>query len=349
MKNYLLSEEESCRINIIKFIAIIFVVYIHSYAPEAYFADEASTLYLPDWLQLFEDCMSRTISMYSVPIFFLISSILLFKTQRNYGKTIKSKMKTLLVPYLIWNTFWIVVFIILQSLSFTSVYFSGSHTPILQCTLVEWLGLYGIGELYPQDYPLWFMRDMMVVVLLFPLIWKLVDKFPKASLIISVILLVIPVSVPFKTALLWFVVGACVIKLQIHIDKIDNVSMWKFSILYTICTLITLLTSISIVRNLYIFIGIAYWARVSKAIYNNVKLRNVFLALSKWTFMIYVFHEMTLSSVRKLCFRLFPTEPMWLFMEYVLIPVFIIAWCIVAGKIFKRLLPTIYRISMGER
>ena len=349
MKNYLLSEEESCRIKIIKFIAIIFVVYIHSYATEVDFAGGTNTLYLPDWLLLFEDCISQVISKCGVPIFFLISSILLFKTQRSYAKTIRNKMKTLLVPYLIWNTFWIVVFIILQSLSFTSAYFSGSHTPILQCSLVEWFGLYGIGEHYPQDYPLWFVRDLMVVVLIFPFVRKSVDKFPKALLIISVILLLTPVSFPFKIALLWFVIGACLVKLQIHIDKIDNVSMWKFSMLYAICALITLLTDISIVRNLFIFIGIVYWARVSKAIYNNIKLRNVFLTLSKWTFMIYVFHELTLSSVKKLCFKLLPTEPIWLFMEYILIPIFVIAGCIVVGKIFKMLLPTIYKVSTGER
>ena len=99
MKNYLMSEEESCRINIIKFIAIIFVVYIHSYAPKAYFAAGASTLNLPEWLRLFEECISQTISLYSVPIFFLISAILLFKTQRNYGKTIKNKISCLVLLF----------------------------------------------------------------------------------------------------------------------------------------------------------------------------------------------------------------------------------------------------------
>ena len=119
---YIISDEEKDRIKIVKFIAIIFVVYIHSHATEVKFSDGINAFYLPVWLQVIEDGLSEVIARCGVPIFFLISSILLFRSERSYGATIKRKIKTLFVPYLIWNTFWIVVFIVIQSIPFTAVY-----------------------------------------------------------------------------------------------------------------------------------------------------------------------------------------------------------------------------------
>ena len=120
------------------------------------FADGINKLFFPRWLLIFENLISQTVARCGVPLFFLISSLLLFKKRRAYKETVKSKIRTLLVSYFIWNSFWILVFILLQNLSFTSAYFSGVNTPILQCSVGEWLNLYGIGWNLPylQDYPL---------------------------------------------------------------------------------------------------------------------------------------------------------------------------------------------------
>ena len=104
MNTYILSKEESDRINILKYIAIILVVYIHSYATSVNFADGTNTLFTPQWLLLFENMISQIIARCGVPLFFLISSILLFRKQREYKATIKIKIRTLLLPYLIWNS-----------------------------------------------------------------------------------------------------------------------------------------------------------------------------------------------------------------------------------------------------
>lgn len=351
MDTYVLSKEESDRFNILKYIAIIFVVYIHSYAIEVNFADGTNNLFLPQWLLLFENLISQTIARCGVPLFFLISSILLFKKQREYKATIKVKIRTLLLPYLIWNSFWIFVFILLQNLSFTSPYFSGSNTPILQCSFSECLELYGIGLNlpYPQDYPLWFMRDLMLITLCFPIINKVSNKFPKQLLVVSVVLLLVPVDFPLKQALLWFCLGACIVKLNIHITLLDGVAMWKFSLIYIFCALVTLMTDSGIIDVLFIFSGIIYWIRVSKSIFDCHRIRTFFLQLSKWTFMIYVAHELTLTSLKKICLRLLPTEPIWLLIEYIFIPVVVIIGCSIVSAVLKRIAPKIYSILTGAR
>lgn len=349
MNTYILTKEESLRINILKYIAIVFVVYIHAYAAEVNFSEGTNNLILPHWLLLFETLVSKTVAQCGVPLFFFISSVLLFMKQRDYKKTIVGKVRTLFLPYLIWNSLWILVFILLQNLSFTAPYFSGNSTPILQCSITEWLKLYGIGSDYPMDYPLWFMRDLMLVTILFPIINRLANMFPKLLMIVATIMLVVPISFPLKQALLWFCLGACVVRLQIHISFFDNIALWKILAIYVAGTVFALLTNNSVIDVLYIFLGLISWFRLSKFIVDNSKIRESILKLSEWTFIIYVAHEMTLSSMKKVCLRLLPTEPIWILIEYLFLPIIVICGCSMFGVILKRNVPKVYNFVTGAR
>lgn len=346
---YSLSKEESDRIRVIKLIAIILVVYLHSYTMGVNFADGTDVLDLPVWLQLIETGISQIVAGCSVQTFFLLSAVLLSVSEQRYSIVIRKKARTLLLPYLIWNTFWIVVFIILQSLPFTSMYFSGNNTPILQCTLKEWFGLYGIGQDYPQCYPLWFVRDLMVMILFFPAIKAVVNKWPKIMMCLGVILTVLPFSFYSKTALSWFLVGTAITKIQIRMALLDKIPMLKMFVVYFVSAIITLVLNISVLRSIFTLIGILFWIRLSKEIYSNEDIRKKFLWMSQWTFMIYVLHELTLSSIRKICLRLFPTTPGILLAEYLLIPILVIAGCMIAGMFFKKIIPKVYVMSTGER
>lgn len=344
-----MTKEESDRIRIVKWIAIVMVVFLHAYTTEVYFADGNRSVSLPEWLMFLETGVSQIIARSGVPIFFLLSAVLLFRADRSYKDVIRKKAKTLLAPYLIWNTFWIVIFLILQNLPFTAAYFSGSNKPILQCSVKEWFGLYGIGQEYPQAYPLWFMRDLMAVVLLFPLVKAAAYKYPEAILCIGIGLNVLPYSFFEKTALAWFLIGAAAVKKKISITVFDRYSMAKIGALYLVFATAALFLDNFLIRNVNMLAGIVFWLRLSKEIYVREKLRKFFLKMSEWVFIIYVLHEMTLSSVRKICFRLLPATPLFWFLEYMLIPIAVIAGCILAGMVFKRLTPGLYRFSTGER
>lgn len=351
MDIYTISKEESERINILKYIAIILVVFIHAYATEEIIMDGTDTFVLSQSLLLFENLISQTIARCGVPLFFFISSVLLFRKQRKYSETIFGKIRTLLVPYLIWNSLWVFIFILLQNIDSCASFFSGNNTPILQRSLPEWLELYGIGRNLPcpQNYPLWFLRDLMITVLFFPVIEIVSNRFPKQLLAGSVFLLLFPVEFPLKQAVLWFCLGASIVKLQIHITALDGVSLWKLSLIYLLCTIITWITENTVIDVLFIFLGMAYWVRVTKAIFDIPKYRTLFLELSKWTFMIYVAHELTLTSLKKICWKLLPTEPIFLLIEYIFLPVAVIAGCSIFGAVFKKCAPWMYSVSTGER
>ncbi len=343
------TKEESDRIRIVKCTAIVLVVFLHAYTTEVNFADGCQTAALPEWLRMLETGVSQTAARCGVPIFFLLSAVLLFRAEHTYKEVIQKKIRTLLVPYLIWNTFWIAVFLILQSLPFTAGYFSGNNTPILQSSVYEWFGLYGIGREYPHCYPLWFMRDLMAAVLFFPLIREAADRCPAAVMCIGIGLVVSPYSFFCKTAFAWFLIGAAVVKKKGSVMVFDKYSMVKTGGLYFGSGVAALLLDSPVSGNVFLFVGIMFWLRLSKEIYDRRKLREIFVKLSNWVFIIYVMHEMTLSSVRKICFRMLPATPLFWLLEYLLLPAVVIAGCILAGIVFKKCMPELYRISTGER
>lgn len=175
------------------------------------------------------------------------------------------------------------------------------------------------------------------------------ERFPEVMFASSIILMVIPVSFYGKIALEWFILGAVLVKEQIHITALDYIPLSGLFSGYLLGAVASLFLDIAVVKNIFILIGVLFWIRLSKAIYSNEKLRSIFLRLSKWIFIIYVFHELTLSSVRKICQRLFLATPLILCAEYLMIPILVITGCIIAGIVLKKIMPRLYIVLTGER
>lgn len=129
----------------------------------------------------------------------------------------------------------------------------------------------------------------------------------------------------------------------------DRYAMGKIAVLYFGCVAAALCLDNPTLRNIFLLPGIVFWLRLSKEIYERKKLRRIFLRLSEWVFIVYVLHEMTLSSLRKICFRLFPATPLFWLLEYLLLPIVVMTGCVLAGMVWKRMMPGLYQFSTGER
>ena len=143
--------------------------------------------------------------------------------------------------------------------------------------------------------------------------------------------------------------GACIVKLNLHMTSLDHIAPWKFLVVYTLGAVITLLTDNPIIDELFTFLGILFWARMSKCILDCAKAKDVLIRLSEWTFVIYAGHEMTLASIKKLCLKLLPTTPAYLFVEFLFLPIFVIIGCSIVGKILKKNMPKFYSLLTGTR
>ena len=135
----------------LRFPMIVLVTYAHSYG----YVDEGFRLLTSDWntyefLKLF---VSQTLVKVAVPVFFIISGYLFFANVEDWSlKVYKTKMlrraKTLLLPYLAWN-----LMMVFKLRTFSWSFF--------------W---------EPANMPLWFLRDLMIVSLLTPVIYIGVKK-----------------------------------------------------------------------------------------------------------------------------------------------------------------------------
>lgn len=132
----------------------------------------------------------------SVPIYYFISGYVFFVgitlTKEKYIQKLKNRKKTLLIPYLIWNTVAIIIGLVcflpcfhkfFPNLNVNSISLSPSSI-----FYSYWDRTYGIFSGYdkgvevipttcfPEDKPLWFLRDLMIVVLTTPIIYWILKR-----------------------------------------------------------------------------------------------------------------------------------------------------------------------------
>jgi surface polysaccharide O-acyltransferase-like enzyme len=172
----------SKRINSLRFLLIVFVVFIHNYVTEVNFSGGTEIYEIPLYVEKIRYLISQIIARVAVPLFFLISGFLLYIKETKYTTTLRKKCRTILLPYILWNILSIIFFFIAQSFSFTKPYFANNI--IRNFDLIDWIDVF-IGKFttlrqyqYPLVYQFWFLRDLFILYLLYKLIKKIVDKFP---------------------------------------------------------------------------------------------------------------------------------------------------------------------------
>lgn len=354
---YILSGEMSERINIFRLFLTILVIYNHMAASITLFSGEAVSLSLPDWFFKTKYILSQTLGRSAVPAFFLISSLLLYRKPFNWQQNMKRKLKSLAVPYLIFNTAWILLFFVLQQFPLTSGIFGNPNNIIANWGFENWTkALFGVPGIVPFLYPMWFLRDLLILNLFATLIWKIVDRLPNISLLAAIIVWlkysIYNNSVPDYQSVCFWVFGAYIVKKNIRLESLDKlpfivvlalfaISLWKdFGTLY--------LPQNQIPHNLSISIGIILVFKLCSFI-KKEKLKSILLKMSAYCFSIYLFHEFTTLTFRKLAAAIFPVSVVSQFLQYLLIPILVAALCLLLSIVIKKIMPRFYALLVGGR
>ncbi len=162
---------------------IVCVVLIHVSLMDLAHAREAYPLFFcVNYLTV--EVIART----AVPLFFFISGFLFFyKTESFslsiYKQKLRKRFRTLAIPYVSWNAIVILLYIVLQT--FLPGLTSGENKPMADFSALDYLAAFWDMKMVdadwssyhmPINYPLWFIRDLMVVVLFSPLVYWLVKR-----------------------------------------------------------------------------------------------------------------------------------------------------------------------------
>lgn len=358
MPEYKIDKEYSARISILRFLLIVLVVYIHSYSDEIRFADTIQAMNSPPQLQYIKEIFSLIICKAAVPLFFLISGILLYRKSFTWINNFQKKVKTIGIPYMFWNLFWIFLFFIMQSISLSEPYFSNSDNIIRNFGIKEWIhAFFGINRTgvlyYPFLYPFWFLKDLFILNLAATVIKISIDKMPFLFFIIAsgLWLCDLCIYIVSPEALFFFALGYFIVKYKLDIKIIDKIGYLEISVLYALAIYVEVLAPnlISIIHKISILIGIVFFVKLSGFFVRRERIGEVFINLSGYTFFIYAFHEYSLRIIKKLMARFFLQTALVQLLEYVFLPVLIIIISIIVGKLFGKIWPKLYSLVTGGR
>ncbi len=365
MKTYYeISDNASKTIDISKVFFSVMVVFIHVYGTTFGTTNGAIALINPAWLETAKRLISGTISGCAVPAFFFYSALLLYRKEFRWKDNVRKKIRTLMVPYLILNVFWMVFDCFVHVVPFFSRFLGGGNI-FAAWGWREWVdSLTGIFTDYPYLYPLWFVRDLFLLNLLASVIRKGIDRFPKISvtLVCAVYLLVDTKLLPGfasngvynheVTALCFWCFGYFFVKFGVNPDRIESIKLYQILIPYAVFAALSVLfydaDYLFILSRICALTGIVFWYKLSSLL-NKTKWRRQLLFLSSFSFSIYIFHERCLSHFRKICAVLLPNT-LWtsLFMYFV-VPFIIVAGCIILSVLMNRVTPKTYALLTGNR
>ena len=179
-----------------RFPLIVMVLFVHSLG----FENISTT----DWshsswniFHIISETISHNFCLLSVGCFFFFSGFLFYSTPRGFADKIKRRVKSLLLPYLCWNTLIIIAHLIVYyalSLFFT-VHDDGMQ--IVQKGPLYW---YVVG---PADFPLLYIRNLFVASLVSPILYQLFNRIPPSKVLKNTsVLICIVIKVTFRSVLL---------------------------------------------------------------------------------------------------------------------------------------------------
>jgi Acyltransferase family len=164
--------------------------------------------------RLLRDIVSEGMARSSVLVSLLMAGYLLAMglngSWRNYTDKLRSKLRTLLLPFLFWNLLVLGLYALAQTLPATAAYMSGRHALISGYSWADFFSaVLGIGR-DPIAYQLWFIRDLMLLVVLSPLLLRAIKLGPASVLGLLFVLWLTglwPLAVPSSRATVFFCVG----------------------------------------------------------------------------------------------------------------------------------------------
>ncbi len=350
------------RLSVLRFPLIIGVVFIHAYGTEVGLSNGAiGVVNTGYWVDFCRDLVSQGIARVAVPLFFLMSGYLFFLgfsfSVENYTKKVKSRLKTLLIPFLFWNIATLLLIGLAQYLPATQSFFSGKNAPISTFGIFDYFNaIIGIDR-SPISYQFWFVRDLMVMILVAPAIYLLLNKAPKVFLLVLFALWFLnvwPIYIPSSAAFAFFYSGAYFAHSNTSLFALD-----RFGSLILLVYLITLFADTAIMNNyiinnyihkIGILLGVGSALYVTKAIVESIYMKKILLWASGCSFFVFAVHEPLLTVIKKLSYKvLHPSNDLTVLSLYFFVPIFVIICSTLLYISMKSITPKFLCVISGER
>lgn len=295
---------------------------------------------------------SSVLPISCVPLFFLMSGFLLFINIKKftygiYIEKIKSRIRTLLIPYILANTFMLLCYGIMHK--FTPTLINPDNFNVLKYSLCDLLKAFWSINGEPICYPLWYVRNLFIMVLCLPLFYLLVRQNNVKQLLSLCI--VAYASHIFGVGLFYFYIGVFLAQKKINVYLVKLLNK-KVFISVTIVALVAIYYNYQGGN-----VGWRYLQQFSVAVLLVVlfymissrygRAKNIVFEAS---FFIYLFHAFPVLVIRKLLIKVIsPSESIVWVITYFLLIFCVILLCVLTYCILKKYTPSFLNLLMGGR
>ena len=358
----MLDSESSLRINLLRFPLIIGVVFIHAYKSTVGFSGgQIIGVIQPNFIVDFvRSFISNGVARTAVPVFFMMSGYLFFAgfvwSKKSYMIKLTSRIKTLLIPFLFWNITILGIIALVQAIPATQTFLSGDNPLIVTFGVFDYFNAIIGFTRTPIAYQFWFIRDLMILVLLAPLISIVIKFLPLLFLFLVLIFWLVggwPLYEPSSEALLFFSLGAYLASTKKSLFFLDNFGriITVFYLLIVTIDVITINQSFNpYLHQLGILLGVYAVLFSTKFFAKNERIKSLILQLSSASFFVFAIHEPLLTILRKISYKLISPESSFTVLAlYFFIPTITILFAILAYRVLTCKTPKLVSIVVGGR
>lgn len=360
---------QSRTIAFLRFPLIVGVVLIHSKMSDVVIGG-VKMANVTDYpvFEKFMHLFSEIFPAIAVPLFFFISGFLFFYKVETFGKQtyiqkLKKRTRTILVPYLCWNL--LIIFLRLFADNFFPGLLSGRNKLTSDYIWSDWLWTFWNTQMinpdtagtYPINYPFWFIRDLMIVMLFSPMIYLFVKKLKTYAVLILGICWLSGFWIDWVgfsiTAFFFFATGAYFSIHQKNFVNLLKSKLMSLTLVYVAFIVVELCFRgaiwIEYVHEVGILFGMALAIGMT-AYFLGKGCCDVNSFLSESSFFVYAYHAMPLAFIIKLAFRMIqPHSGITLWLLYVLCPAITILIGLGIYYILKRYVPRFTAVITGGR
>lgn len=286
--------------------------------------------------EIFNSCLQNIILL-AVPFFFVISGYNFSKSNKSYFIKIKDRIQTLLIPYLIWN---FIAYIV-------SMRYKGLYLPNWEIIVPN-----------PINFPLWYLRDLFILCLLYPLISLLTNRLKGILFLIVTLPLcynnyIFPVIGLRHYAIFFFGIGILMFR-YLRAKNFSIIVSYYFEFFIYLITIILFIASLFIretmnPKSLW-FVFYMLFAIISLLfilLRTENRLHYTFLFnLGKKSFFIYCIHCVLISGFAVFLVNL---TPLYSEIKIFLASGLSISLCLLVFYLMKRYTPNILKILNGGK
>jgi len=293
-----------------------------------------------------------------VPAFFFVSGFLFFFSQKSYSEKLKSRVKSLLIPYVFWNA---IILLAYGLLAIVGHPMQIADKNIADYGFLDYLrafidrGSWDQGNGVPMLCPYWYIRNLMIICVFSPIIYFII-KYMKWIPLLA--LFVWWISIPYNgmiaSSLLFFSVGAYfsieqknpIFLLQKY--KIVFLCFWAIVFLFDWAHCFWNVSCFLYVHRISLLLNIFLLLLVGSYFGNKQYLGRE--TLEKSAFWIYTVHYPMTIAFGTIFAKYLLETPDWLvFVYYWFTVLCVITLCVISYVILHRLCPKVLSFVTGRR